>query len=193
VKDTLKKMYKGKKEKKAVSEMVAYIILISIAMGVAVGVYAMIRVYPNWINESINCKDGTSITIDSHTCTPNPGGKITFKIKNNGRFNVDGIIVSVGNDSKKVPTTYLKPDAGTYGHHGFSPNLKPGESEFVDFYYLTGPPTKTTTEFAGILFSDSEIKIIQVQPYIFYKNKKVVCENVRFTDDTINDCPVGTP
>jgi hypothetical protein len=188
-KDTLKKIHK-KNEKRAVSEMVAYVILISIAMGIAGGVYAWLRYIPNSLNETVDCKDGTSVTIDGYFCD-NVNKFIEIDIKNNGRFNVDGVIVHVGDNSAKVPIDLLKPDVsgGTlFGHYDFSTitPLKPGETNKIKFYYLYKPLS------SEIPYDKDRIRIVKVQAFI-RNPKKVVCKDAVFTDYNVPECKVNEP
>lgn len=196
MRDTLKKTFKTKK--RAVSEMIAYVILISIAMGIAIGVYAWLMVVgPPSIEETVDCKEGTSVTLNNINCLANGvggQGHIELEIKNNGRFNIDGVIISVGPDSDKVPIDYLLPTGSdtnvVFGYQGFTNQLEPGETEIISFDYIKKDPPNgpdgSETE-----YNVPEIKIIQVQPVIFEKGKKVVCENSLFIDNNIQNCLVG--
>ena len=54
-----------KRDKKGVSEILSYVILISIAVSLSIGVYAWLKDYAN-VNPKIDCKDGTSIMLSDY-------------------------------------------------------------------------------------------------------------------------------
>lgn len=148
----LKKANLIKMNKRGLSEIVAYAIMIAIAISLAVAVFAWLKIVAN-PSAPIDCNEGTSIYLDSYSCS---GAIITLIMKNNGGFNVSGYIIKVSDDASKEPTTMITPT----GYHEFlSPSgLIPGASESADF-------TKT-----------SSIKRISYQPFVFINNKKVVCQ-----------------
>ena len=155
------------KDKKAVSLMVSYVILISIAIGLSIAVFVWLKDYAN-INPKIDCKEGTSIMIDDYFCQ---SGLIKLTIKNNGLFNVSGFLMHVGNNSLKKPierlNRYNSPLGGeTTGFYTFDPPLKP-----------EGITTGLEVKFS---FGDlTLIEVIEIQPFVKdEKNKKIMCENV---------------
>jgi len=150
-------------DKKAVSLMVSYVILVSIAISLSIGVYVWLKDYTN-VSPKTDCKDGTSLRLENYTILEE---NITLFLKNNGRFNISGFIMIVGNDSEKMPTDLLPPHGSvavggapvSKGHFNFDPPLKPGETQKAVF----------------LKASDYEIKVIQIQPYIRDK-RIIVCE-----------------
>lgn len=162
--------------KKAISLMISYVILIAIVISVSVGVYAYLRISAN-ISPEINCKPGTSVIIEEYECFTGDefaAAGIDLDIKNNGRFNVDGVIVAVGNDSQRAPITYLIPDSSTVqleGHYFFANKLKPGEIETVEFSNQEKTPTgRNIVEFENIT-------VIQIQPFIIDGLSKIICSD----------------
>lgn len=165
-----------KKKKKAVSEMVAYVILISIALGIAIGVYAWLKLIAPGINEPTDCKEGTSVILESASYSGVTN--LVFNIKNNGRFDVNGVIVSVGDDPAKVPVTYLMSSTGPPGYYDFSIiPLEPGQISEAKF------------DLGASSYLPNYIETVQIQPFIKTpKGKKIVCKNTLFTDNTIHLC-----
>lgn len=162
------KRTRNRKGKKGISEMIAYVILISIALGVAAGIYAWIDfVGKSAVSAPVDCEDGTSIAFEG--CEINTViGTISFKIKNNGRFNIYGVIVRVGNDTAKVPLELLIPADG---------QLKAGSYIFMNSKGLeTGQSLDAvfTNKNSGGNVDISKIKVAQIQPFIMEK-KKIVC------------------
>ncbi len=105
--------------KKAVSVMIGYVLLISISLVIAGVVYAWIKTYVP--TEDIKCPDGVSIYIKNITCS-NQGDKflIELTLRNNGLFNIDGYIPYISNDSSseiatKSISSYLSRGEGDGG------------------------------------------------------------------------------
>lgn len=157
------------KNKKAVSEMISYVILIAIAISISIGVFIWLKDLAN-VSPKIDCKDGTSLRLDEVTCSLNI---ITIKIKNNGNFNVNGFIIQVSDDINKIPIKRLSaidPEEGfpMPGYYDFSSPLKPSDD-----------PKEVSFAKEGI------VEIIQIQPYIKdEKGKMIICEQALIKQDT---------
>jgi uncharacterized protein (UPF0333 family) len=163
------------RNKSGVSLMLSYVILISIVLFLSIGVYFWLKVISN-AAPATDCKEGTSIFVIDYQCL----GDIRLSFKNNGYFNIDGVILAVGNDTKKAPTTYLL--SGVFadivaGHYNFDPPLKPGEIKEAKFI--------AQTDTGSIPFPN--ITVIQVQPYIIDKNQEVIC-NKAVIQQNIESC-----
>jgi len=190
-------MIKKRMSKKAVSLMVSYILLISIALVVSVGVYAWLRAVAN-VEPPITCKDETTVIIESYDCTSGDEGGIDLIIKNNGRFNVKGIILTVGNDSVKTPTTSLlniDPKIKKLeGHHFFVvedvngievPELAPGESTTASF----------TNKIKDEKIVDFEyVRTVKLQPFVSdEEDNKILCPDAVIRQD-LKKCKIkGDP
>jgi hypothetical protein len=73
---------KNKKNKKAVSELISYVLLVVLALAMAGGVYAYLKFYAQSPLPEGPC-DGISISLIDYSCENN---LMTIKIKNTGRF-----------------------------------------------------------------------------------------------------------
>ncbi len=148
-------------EKKAVSEMIAYVILIAIAIGLAIGVFSWLKDYAN-VTPKIDCKAGTSIVLEDYNCASD--GTFTVNIKNNGMFDVNGIFMMVGNNSQRQPIERLS----ALGES--QPSSLPG--------YYTGRINVSENQTISFNAVDlNPIQIVQIQPFILdNKNKKILCE-----------------
>ena len=174
--------------KKAISLMISYVILVAIVISVSVGVYAYLRVSAD-ISPAVDCKDGTSVIIEEYECFTGDAfaaAGIDLEIKNNGRFSIDGVMVVVGPDSQKAPDTYLIPDSSTVqlaGHYFFTNKLKPGESETAEFSnkdsVAIGPPVTFDT-----------VEVIQIQPFVIEGTSKVVCTDAVIKQD-VQNCKIN--
>ncbi|MDD5191959.1 MAG: hypothetical protein PHH54_04955 [Candidatus Nanoarchaeia archaeon] len=161
--------------KKGVSEMISYVILIAIAIGISIGVFIWLKDLAN-VNPKIDCRDGTSLRIDDVTCNSNI---ITIKLKNNGNFNVNGFIILASDDINRIPTTKLSaiyPDGAiptTPGYYDFNTTFKPSDE-----------PREISFTKEGF------IEIIQIQPYIINeKGKIIVCEQALIKQD-VSGCGI---
>lgn len=96
-------------DKKAISEIIGYVILISIVLAMSIVVYSFLKTYvPNDIPE---CPGGVSIFVKDLTCADNT---LTFKIKNNGRFSIDGYLIKATNQlDQEIATIDLFEDYST--------------------------------------------------------------------------------
>jgi len=92
------------KNKKAVSPMIGYILLISAAVVMSVIVYAWLKTYIP--RAALECPDTTSLFIKNYTCTEN--SELNLTIRNNGYFNVAGYFIRIANVSgQKLATVDL--------------------------------------------------------------------------------------
>jgi len=151
-----------KMNKRGISEIVAYAIMIAIAISLAVAVYA-------WLHDvikpdpAIDCNEGTSVYLQNYSCSLN---QITLNIKNNGGFDVDGVIVKISNDASSEPTIGLVPydtslgnPNNVVGYWQFSPVLEPGKSLLATFTNSSGPIRRISYQ-AFILDNVSMKKVV---------------------------------
>lgn len=89
--------------KKGVSEIVGYVLLIAIGIILAVIAYSYLKTYvPRNASE---CPSGVSLFIKEYSCSEN---SINITLKNNGRFNVDGFYIHAANTTaQRVATINL--------------------------------------------------------------------------------------
>lgn len=167
------------KKKKAQSLMVSYVILISIVMALSIGVFVWLKSAAN-VEPVVDCKDGTSMRLVDIKCS---SSGINLTLKNSGRFNVDGIILTVSNETEFLRPTYLIPlgeegeTTSQGGSYFFSPTLKPDET-FIAYY---SNKTKSIIGTGGFGPEEdiefTEIKTIQIQPFLIEKTGAVICQN----------------
>ena len=175
------------KNKKAVSLMVSYVLLISIAIIVATGVFIWLRTMAN-IAPSTDCKEGTSLILENYNCAFGTDGGIDLYLKNNGYFNIDGVILSVGNDTGIFPVVYLMPrplngfQGNIKGHYFFNTALGPGDITSANFSNVDGQDLE--------IVDFKNISIIQIQPFITETTGKVVCQNA-IIKQTIANCIIN--
>ncbi len=178
-----------KNKKKGISVMVSYVLLISIAIALSIGVFAWMKVIVKDAEPSVDCKEGTSIILENYECSEESisvanGANFILNFKNNGRFSIDGVIVAVSEDVDKAPVIYLLPTDSpaetSAGISYFTGGLKPGEVKSVEFL----------NEGIGKEDMVEDVKIIQIQPFIKPKNEKIVCKDAIIRQN-IEDCVIG--
>jgi hypothetical protein len=140
---------KPRKSKKAVSEIVGYVLLIIFAIVIAVIVYKWMKTYVP--QDDINCPDGTSLFIESYhyDCTLH---MLTLNIKNNGKFDVGGYFIYATNSPNQelatVDLSKLNTDNGSkinplgikFGDYLSKNSLAPNDAE-TDLYNITSIST----------------------------------------------------
>lgn len=163
-----------KQNKKAVSEMISYVLLIVIAMSLSVGVYSWLKFYVPSTQDSEVCGQDYALSINDYSCKDKT---ISIKIENKGMFNITGFIIRVNDSAKNLPTTIPESiDVGTIikqkDRYFFIKPIKPGDSKEIKFDYS----------------NIGSIKRIQIQPFLVTSklNKTIMCE--RIIDRTIDDC-----
>jgi hypothetical protein len=85
-----KKAVNFSKKKKGVSEMIGYILLVTVGIAMSVLVFAWLKGYVP--NDSVECSDGVSLFIKQYTYDCNTK-ILTIQMKNNGRFSLSGYLI----------------------------------------------------------------------------------------------------
>jgi len=173
---------KMRRNKMGVSEIISYIILVTITISISVGVYAWLRYQVPNCNENdidcfspVDCPDGTSIMINEYKCG---SGGINMTLENNGRFNISGVILAVTSDSSKIPNEYLVPIG--------SKTIVPGE--FI-FHNPLNPNAETEVKFSKKTKKNqylTKIEEIKMQIFISGTSRKM-CKNV-IIRETLKNC-----
>ena len=158
------------KRKKGISEMLSYVLLVSLGIFMAIALYASLKLIAN-VEPVASCEEGTYLTIMSYECF---NQQFTITLKNNGRFSVNGFFISGSDKAERAPVTPIKAlkkeDEGLeQGSYMFKTPFAPGAS------------LVTAYEVSSIPFS--EIKRIRIQPFIISENQVVVCQDAVINQD----------
>ena len=154
----------GKKEKKAVSEVVAYVLLIVIALSIAGMVYGWLKFHIP--KEKQTCPDGVSIVIKDYSCNAT-AKEITLDLQNKGLFNIDGFYIKTSNKSGELPV--------------LEPEFKPGTSSKAlaseRGFLLFVEPLAPNEEFSAIFVYQqyNTISEIEIQPLRVQEKEIVLC------------------
>ena len=105
-----------KQNKKSVSPMIAYILLVVGAIAMGGLVYQWMKSYVP--ADEVKCDDGVSVLIESAICTEDGGiYNLDLKIKNNGRFSIAGVYIKATKDMEaKIATENLVLEGNVYFH-----------------------------------------------------------------------------
>ena len=76
------------RNKKGVSIMIGYVLLVSFVLVMGVVVYQWMKTYIP--RASLECPDGVSIFVEDYQCSAD---QLTFTLKNNGKFNIGGYFI----------------------------------------------------------------------------------------------------
>lgn len=152
------------KNKKGVSEIVSYTLLVIIAVGLSVLVYNFLLGYvPK--DKVGQCPEGTSLIVQSIVCEQTSSGAVIteLKLSNKGLWNIPYAYVRVGIAGAKVRSS-LEPSPFT-----FEPVIAPGETKIL---------TSINVDPTIIDYTEEDYEV-EVQPVIFSEEtqKKVACTN----------------
>ncbi len=162
-------MYSSQQAKRGQSEILAYVLLIVLAIGMSAAVYAFLKFYVP--KDQAKCPEGTSLIVEDVSCNQ-ATGSFAISLRNKGLFNIDGAYIKVGDVGRTYKTIINCPNENSietcqlYFNIG-SPSyilqaLKPGENWTRTFAYNLGTGEKD----------------IEIQPIVVVSNKsRVVCEN----------------
>lgn len=121
-------------DKKGVSLMVGYVLLLSFALIMGAVVYQWLKTYVP--QEALQCPDGVSVFVKESSCEIVSGNyELYLNLTNNGRFSFDGFFIkSTDTPEQQLPTKDIGPfiDTSTGNYAGgiiqIANGLPPGET-----------------------------------------------------------------
>jgi hypothetical protein len=147
-------------DRRGVSTIVSYVLIIIIALALSVGVYSFLKLQiPKF--QTPECTSEVPISITEFTCDSS-SNLLSVTIKNQGLFSVDAVYVRLGDQGRTVLTSvspqpdYLNPSLEL-------PGLLPGQTITLGPY-----PTGSVTSAPG----NYEL---EVQPAVFEDNELALC------------------
>ncbi|MFB6246724.1 MAG: hypothetical protein ABEI74_03995 [Candidatus Pacearchaeota archaeon] len=142
------------KDKKGVSVMIGYILLVTFAVAIAAIVYQWLNSYVP--KEEIQCPDGTSIYISD---TSHNQKQLNITIQNNGRFNISGIFIRYSKtEGQDVATNDLSKNLTSESYEYTAPGVRFGSPDENTF--APDQEKQVKFEISGI----SQMHSIQVTP-----------------------------
>jgi flagellin-like protein len=159
--------------KKGVSELLGYVILIGIAVSLSVAVFFYLKLYLP--DERPECDVDIKATIDSLKCTLNAPinptrADVIIEVSNRGLFKIEGAYVKIGDVGRAFkkdlnPALFLTSTCSPSGI------LNPGD-KFCKTFTITPAPTVKQE--------------ISVQPVIYIDNQPILCPQAITTKEI--DC-----
>jgi hypothetical protein len=165
-----------KEDKRALSEIVSYVLLIVIALGLATGVYAWMKNYlPS--EKEIKCPDDVALSIKNYNCIL-INKTLILQIENRGMFNVNGFYIRASNETGKIPTLMLNSNNSIVGgqKEGNLQNIPNSEGRY-DFDLESPFITNSVREFNFNYSNFTKLYKLQIQPYTRGKNTLYLCNN----------------
>lgn len=152
------------KKKDALSNVVGYVLLISITISLSVLVYGWLKFYVSE-DDIETCPSGVNIIIRDYECRESPTGETPNKgylnvtLKNKGLFTVDGFVLRVHDREGADFGFYIFDDAGAV--------IVPGE-EYSKIYNFI------EHDFDGKILK--KVTLVEVQPFMM-EGGKISCES----------------
>lgn len=149
--------------KKGISVIVGYVLLVSMTLALSVLVFNWLKFYVSE-DEVESCPDNVNIIIKDYECYRNADlasggvGNITITLKNKGLFSTDGYSLKI-HDREDA-------EFGLYSLNDTGKKLSPGE-DHTDIYYFN--------ELIGHSLTD--IKLVEVQPFLKDETGKISCQS----------------
>lgn len=169
--------------KRGLSELIAYVILISIALSLSVFVFAWLRCYlpGSCGSEARECPEGAVLVIKDYSCGADDSGRIlNLTIQNRGLFSVDGFIIKVNDRPSSLGVYTIQTSDGKFGR-----KLSPGENAS----YSVSLATSVFNGDALISPPISRLTFIEVQPFLKNvdgtRQTNVFCDRV---SSQVTDC-----
>ncbi len=157
------------RDKRAVSLIVSYVLLITITLSLSVLVYNWLKFYVS--DEDIpECSSNVNIVIQKINCVPSyvsPGeetipGNLQIILKNKGLFNVSGFNIRVNDREDAEFGFYTLEEGGV--------PMAPGEEFPSDGSYMV-------YNFRDVIdYNLTKVTIVEVQPFII-EDDKIVCKS----------------
>lgn len=151
-----------KKNKKALSEIVGYTILIVIALALASMVTVFLTTQVNIFKPKPGCNEEINLIVGDVACSFSKG-ELNITLINKGLFKADAAYLRFGNETQKLRQQINKDNFLLFGP-GNTDGLNPGESSSAIY------------NISEQLISKGSY-ILELQPAIIQNKQLVVCEN----------------
>jgi hypothetical protein len=112
-----------KRDSRAVSVMIGYVLLVSLAIIMGGIIYTWMKTYVP--KDALECPEGTSLIIKSYSYNCSNPSTMNITLKNNGRFNVGGFFIHISNNENvTLPTLDISTRANEdFGGYKFQSSL----------------------------------------------------------------------
>jgi hypothetical protein len=157
--------------KKGVSEMVSYVLLIIIAVGVSVAVFNFLSTYTP--KDRAECSTDIRLILQSYTCTNGSPGNLTLTFLNKGVFKADAVYIRFGLQNRKVKDLINNGEDLYFSTLlGNSSGLNPGSTAVKSFIIPISAAEKYGVEIEPAVFSEDNVLALCPQATI---TQDIVC------------------
>lgn len=157
---------KIKKEKRGISELLSYVLLVGLGVTLSVAVYSWLTFYIHQSKIEL-CPEGVSIIISNYNCSAD---KLSLEVRNKGLFNIDGFILRANNRTKGNPVFKI----------------------FVYNYTSAAtPPLSPSQGFTHINIdyrATAKITELEIQPYRIFENSSIVLCDKAVIKQKVENC-----
>jgi len=141
--------------KRAISNVLAYVLLIAFTISLTFMVYAWMKSFGE-IDVVENCPVNTELILDSYTCILGEEGGVRLELKNKGMFDIDGFVLRAHNRSDAEFGFYDLNETGAF--------LESGETWEETFYFWE----------VGL----NDVSLLDVQPFVLSEGgERLLCES----------------
>lgn len=170
------------KNKKAVSAIIGYVLLITFGIILSAIVYNYLKTYVP--KDLIECPEGASIFLKDYSCS---GGILNLTLKNNGRFNLAGYYIHYSNNTEQDIAT--KNMAGNF-QQDTATNSTSVAGSYILFDFMNENSMSAGKEFYHVFNYSQAPAFIELTPVRFENyNGKIrfaSCGNARVKE--VLDC-----
>lgn len=154
-------------DKKAISEMLSYVMLIVIALALAALVFNYLEVLVP--KEKPKCPEDISLIIDNVYCNAS-SRSLQLNVTNKGLFNIDAMYVRMGNQTKKVLNLINDPNSNTNNFFFINPIDTTQKALSPSSSYSWNSQNLNEISFRGNY-------ALEIQAAVFVGKNLAVCEN----------------
>ncbi len=148
-----------RKNKKALSEVVAYTLLIIIAISLAALAYPFLKLYLP--KEKLECEQEINLIIPDYSCSL-AEGQLNLTLSNKGLFKADAAYIRFGAQDQRIKEQINRENFLLFNPDN-SPGLNPGE-EFSASYNVSA------------YLAEAGSYGLEIQPAVIIEKQLVVCE-----------------
>jgi hypothetical protein len=150
--------------KKGVSEIVSYILLIVGALGLSILVYSYLKDFTP--KGQTDCEEDVSLSIRDYVCNSDQKN-LTIVLYNNGKFNIPDFYVKIGRSGSSVRCAINDIRGGLA--------FRPGRLNVFSY----NPKSKDIPNCDFVFFLQDKTYILEIQPVVADKKSRkwAVCEN----------------
>jgi len=94
---------RNEKNKKAISELVSYVLLITLAIAMAAAAWFFLKPYAEKPLPEEECPESVSIVLENYSCN---GTHINYTLSNRGFFNITGIKLAIVNGTDDIEYSF---------------------------------------------------------------------------------------